>query len=779
MNAARWITPPSAPTENITFLARRSFELCADNLVSPRLLRVAADWRYALSVNGEFVGNGPARGSHRRYFYDSYDVSPFLCVGKNVIAVEVHSPGRATFSAVPVTPALWLDLDGLIATDSDWQVRLDPSCRSEAPAYTPQIGFSDYRDLRVELIDWKTTGAVTSGWTAPRVLEGTPGGRELVASDCPPLTREHHVPAVLISGGAVPAVEENESDNRFFADRMQAERHEESSNAATWKDGVLQLNPTSTGSAYAILDFAQETFGSVLLEVEAPEGTILDLGYGDALYDERVKTYAEPYRVADRYILREGRQRIEHRLHDRGFRYLQIVARGLSRSVVLHSIVVEQRAYPLPVRATFACDDPFLNRLWAMGDRTLAICATDTFIDCPWREQALWLNDTLVVYPLYLAFTGDATLPSRCLRLATDGQRDNGLIPSVYPAAEGHNTAFPSMPAIYTLMLADYYLYTGDGALVSELLPAVDRALAVYETWAQPDGLVPDQNDLWNFIDWTSPGSRDQWSAVGSHGEVATGRVTTILNMLIVAAYQSASTLHLASGNSARAAILQQKQTRLLDALIDRFWNAGSGRFCDGTAHPHSSSQHPQAVGLHYGLFDDAHRAAALTALLDDEVIRTDFYFQYFVLNALSLGGHGAEALAVIRRMWGPMVEAGSPTIWETTLGKEEFNGAGSLCHAFACAPLYFMQATLLGVRPLQPGFREFSLTPQSLGLTSACGTIPTPHGLISIEWHRQPDGSLRGVIDVPPSTTAVCADGSRLDTGSHVFQFVPVPTLH
>ncbi len=755
MNSVHWITPPDGMGENITFLARRAFDVLKGNVAGSRRLRVCADWRYALYVNDEFIGSGPVRGSRRRYFYDEYAVT--LREGENFVVVEVHSPGRATFGAVPVIPALWLEIEDLVATDADWQMQIDPSRRREAPLYTPQIGYSECRDLRRELGEWTTV----------QIVEGVPGGRQLVACDIPPLTHLHHSPQKLISCGSVPASPCDEHDGIRYAEQMQTESHEEKQSAATWVDGELQFTLTATNSAYAILDFEQETYGSVLLDVDAPAGTILDLGYGDALYDGRVKTCSEPYRFADRYILREGRQQIEHRLQDRGFRYLQIVARGFDRAVVLHTIEVEQRAYPLPARATFACDDPFLNRLWAMADRTLALCATDTFVDCPWREQALWLNDMLVVYPFYLAFTGDATLPARCLRLAADGQRANGLIPSVYPSAEVRDSTFPSLSAIYTLMLADYHLYTGDVALVCELLPVMEKALAVYDTWSGPDGLIPDQTGMWNFIEWSSPGSR---------ADLPPGSITTILNVLIAAAYQAAATLHRVTGNSARAAVFQQKQEHLLAAIRNRFWLTDRERLCNGSFQPASFSQHPHAVGLHYQLLDEKQRGPALAALLDPSVAQTDLYFQHFVLSALSSGGRADAALAAIRQLWGPMVESDSPTIWETTRGKDEFNGVGSLCHAFACAPLYFMQTVLLGVRPRQPGFREFSFAPQSIGLTSACGTVPTPHGLLSIEWHCQPDGSLRGVIDIPPSTTAIFPDGSQLSSGSHRFHLPTTP---
>lgn len=765
---AFWITPPSSIGENVTFLARTSFDIAPSQLVRPLVLHVSADWRYSLYLNGTFLGNGPVRGSHKRYFYDSYTVTAMLRPGINHLAAEVHSPGRATFSAVPVAPALWLQIAGIVATDGNWQVRPDPSRRADAPLYTPQMGFSEHRDLRREPPVWMTTCDAAPGWSSATVLDHTPGGRQLVPCDIPPLTHSMHTPAHMIECGTVPAQPEAEAEDVRFAEWMQTEPHQASDDAAKWSHGKLTFPINAASNAYALLDFERETFGSVIIDVEASEGTILDLGYGDALYNGRVKTWSEPYRFADRYILRAGRQRIEHTLHDRGFHYLQLVARRLSQPLTIHSLAVRQRAYPLPQHATFSCSDPFLNRLWKLCANTLSICATDTFIDCPWREQALWLNDTLVVYPFHFAFTGDPSLPARCLRLAADGQRANGLIPSVYPSAEVRDSSFPSMSAIYTIMLGDYHLYSGDTALVRELLPTVERALALYETWRDPSGLVADQPGMWNFIEWNSPGSR---------GDSQPGTISTILNMLIAAAYQSAAVLYDAVDDPLRAATMRQRQEHTLAALCERFWIAGAERFCDGTAYPDSFSQHAHAVGLHYGLLRAPQRDAALRAMLDPTLIQADFYFHHFVLNALATSGHADTALATIRKLWEPVVASGSTTTWETTRGKEEFNGAGSLCHAFACAPLYFMQTVLLGVRPLRPGFTEFTFAPQHLGLDSARGTVPTPHGLIFVTWQRHEDGSLCGEIEIPPATTAVLADQSHLGAGTHTFHLTLNPS--
>jgi len=52
-------------------------------------LRIAAATIYRATVNGQFVGLGPARGPHGYYRVDQWDLHDQLHPGANVIAIEV------------------------------------------------------------------------------------------------------------------------------------------------------------------------------------------------------------------------------------------------------------------------------------------------------------------------------------------------------------------------------------------------------------------------------------------------------------------------------------------------------------------------------------------------------------------------------------------------------------------------------------------------------------------------------------------------------------------
>jgi alpha-L-rhamnosidase len=769
---ARWISVPGEKLENYYFLARQYFLLA--KLPQTALLRVAADSRYAVYVNGRFVGNGPARGTHRRYFFDSYDVAGYLKAGENWIAAEVHCPVRPTFTMAPSAPALLAEIEGVVASNAAWQVRLDPSHRADAPLYTFQVGFSEWENLPAETVDWQTgKGAV--GWQSA-VEVGTPkdfGGRIVVPRPISGLTSHAIRPAAVADFGRVPGLWPGDM-NAEYAARMAAEEHRPPEPAQFQHlsgliggDGVAIIQPCRDGDdACVIFDFGREVFGHLVADIEASGQTVMDVGYVEYLSEKRANITPSntSYRFADRFVLREGWQVVTPRLHSRGCRYIQIVFRNLRTPVRIHSLRFLNRVYSCEPRASFTCSDPFLDRLWKMCVNTIRLCSSDTFMDCPSREQAFWLNDQAVTSLMYLAMTGDRVFAAHNLRVGADGALPNGLIPAVYPSArEAPVTHFPIMPALWTWSLSDYFAYTGDSATLKELLPQMTDALHLYDQWRDEDGLVPNQPGMWNFIDW------GYGSAMLPPGKALPGK-TAALNMAIAAAYQRAAFLERAVGEDRRAEAYAARSRDTVSALAKVLWDNEKGRYRDCTVPEGSgtASQHPLAIGLAFDLLDEPQRSRALANLLHPELIQAELYFQHYVLQSLMRHGRATDALRVVRQLWGPMVAAGSDTVWESKLGPKAWDGAGSLCHAFSCGPLHAMQAGILGVWPLQPGFREFAWRPQPGDLATAEGDVPTPLGNIRTGWRRMGRDKLKAEITVPQGARAVLASGEALEAGTH-----------
>src|SRR5690606_40830240 len=59
-------------------------------------LRITADTRYVLHVNGERVGQGPARGFPDHYFVDTWDVTPLILPGAKIGRASCRETGKDT-----------------------------------------------------------------------------------------------------------------------------------------------------------------------------------------------------------------------------------------------------------------------------------------------------------------------------------------------------------------------------------------------------------------------------------------------------------------------------------------------------------------------------------------------------------------------------------------------------------------------------------------------------------------------------------------------------------
>ena len=89
---ASWVTHPTAPLrEPLVLHFRRSLELAS--VPSSYLVRVSADNRFILYVNGARVGDGPARGDLPHWRYERFDLAPLLKPGHNLITATVWNFG--------------------------------------------------------------------------------------------------------------------------------------------------------------------------------------------------------------------------------------------------------------------------------------------------------------------------------------------------------------------------------------------------------------------------------------------------------------------------------------------------------------------------------------------------------------------------------------------------------------------------------------------------------------------------------------------------------------
>ncbi len=176
---ASWITHPTAPLrEPIVLHFRRLLKLGA--VPASYVVRVSADNRFILYVNGTRVGDGPARGDLGHWRYERFDLAPLLKAGENLITATVWNWGvYAPVAQMSDRTAFLLESeatgDASISTPDGWMVEQEPGHRAlDRSSVTLQEYFASGpgEEIDAAKYDW--------GWNSPAgpgpgwVAAGTP-----------------------------------------------------------------------------------------------------------------------------------------------------------------------------------------------------------------------------------------------------------------------------------------------------------------------------------------------------------------------------------------------------------------------------------------------------------------------------------------------------------------------------------------------------------------------------------------------------------------------------
>ena len=774
---AKWIAPPgSRNVRNCFFRAVKTFTLGA--LPESALLRIGAESRYLLYVNGVELGLGPVRGNANRNYYDCYDCAALLRPGENCIAVLVHCMNIETFIAAPSQPGFILEIPGVVITDDTWRTRLANDWKQDVQIYSIQVGFCEWRDMRDEPSGW-TLGNCRADWDHAWEIPRENGiyGKALLSRDIPALARTVCFPEDIPAKAAVPPLIDPEDIK--IAKIITEEAHlplpeQQIENLP----GLLEpcgmptrvLPAPDGGGTMLILDFCKEVIGHFELDVTAPSGTIIDICHEEELYHGRIRA-DQPrdfYNFADRYILREGRQKIGNFIEERGFRMVQLVFRNFSSPVTIHRARAIDARYPFAHGGAFFCSDNLLNRIWDACCETISACTTDVFTDCPWRERSFWVNDLIVENKTSLAAFGASPVHRRAFRLAFSQARDNGFLPGVCPFRSDNGQSIISVNLFMPLMLKDYLFFSGDAAFVKEHLPALVKIMETFHEWENEDGLLIPPGAparYWNFFDWSYE----------INSRSLDGKNTSLLNYLYITALKTFLELAKLTGFK----LEEEKYRRRLDRTAENvervFFRTGNNQLTDWVEdgrQSECSSQLAHAFAMLSGEGSESNRKYFAQALGNHDLLMPELYLHYFVFQALRMAGMENEALNRIKRYWGDIVLTGSPTIWEAGIhkkGKPAFYESGSLCHGFSTSPIDFFQSTIIGIYPVEPGFAKFIVDPKSMGLESAQGRVPTPHGNIFISWTAR-NNILNIQLRVPDGTAALTRDGQTYAPGIHNF---------
>ena len=503
-------------------------------------------------------------------------------------------------------------------------------------------------------------------------------------------------------------------------------------------------------------DMGREVMATTLLEIEGAAGGEAF----DVLMTEGCEGAAPIFRpdvgcemqFAHRYTCRAGGQ-VHESYQGWGYRYLVVVARGVRRAGVRFRVHARHVEYPLALRGRFHSSSDTLTRVYAMCAHTQLLCMSDTYVDCPSREQAMWWGDAHCHFDNSQRLGADDRLFVRGLRLMARQTLPNGLTYSHAPT-KAHECVLPDFTLMWIETHWQHWWFSGSTGLFEEHCEKILHALGYFEEMASEGGLLPVDPRYWLFLDWA---------------EVFKEGYPTLYNLQYLRTLRLAAKMLEGIGHGAATRVAAQAEA-LRDRIASKLWDAENelpldGLNWDGSPVP-ARTLHARVMAIRAGLWPEHHacwierdllpfvagRRPRGEALYMESEAQSGLdrgaltpYFMQFLFDVLAHAGQGAAVLDCIERWWGDMLSRGSATTEEAW---DAVAGVGSLCHAWTAHPIQFLSSLELGIRQTAAGWRAIEFAPV-FREDAAEGAVDSPLGPIAARWSRA-DGQIQAGVELP-----------------------------
>lgn len=739
--AGDWITHPAAGQADaerspIALQFRREVTLTAPP--AHLFVRVSADSRYVLYVNGRRVAAGPSRGDLRHWRYARLDLGPELRPGQNVVAAEVWSDGRfAPMAQISARTAFLLqaeDPSGVaLDTGPQWRVRIDASRalasgqdqleREIGPTYyvagSPETRdaartAADFADASTQAADWAPAKAAVEPWepspwrltpdTLPQMLYRTaPAGR------------------VVRVQGVAPT--------RF-------------------PDGPVQIPANS--SATLLVDAGAVQAAYPRLTVSGGAGAKITLTYAESLYDAAGQRLADRSRVeggvvrglTDTFVPAGQEGAKFEPFWWRTWRYVEIRVRTGATPVRLDGLERRLTGYPFETDGRFHSSDPELDKIWRIGWDTVKLDAHETFMDTAYWEQLQYVGDSRLMALVSYAASRDRRLPAQAVEAITQSSIDD-LPLSRYPA--NRDQLIPPFALLWVGMLHDYWMHEPDTAVTRRGLPTMRRILKWFDGYRDADGLVG-ATPGWTFVDWR-PGL-SEFSGPENHTDNR-----CVISLMYVGALQQAARLEETLGEAGLGQDDAARARQVSAAIGSRCWSSERGLFANGPD-KRAFSQHANALAVLYDVAPPAEQQAIMDRItvrdhgLDapSGITPTTFYFGFYVVRALEHAGLSDRYFEILKS-WRAL-------LWQNfTTWPETPDPSRSDTHAWSAHPTLDLLQLVAGVEPASPGYATVRIRPHLGALAWLDAATAHPAGLIETQY-RQTGAGLEGTVKLPGGVT-------------------------
>ncbi len=748
--SARPIWPSGREKEkNLTVGFRAEFPRPGSGAVP--VLRVTGSTLYHISLNGVFVGHGPARGPHGFFRIDEWPLDPGLIGPKNVLTIEVAGYNVNSYAYIDQPSFLRAEVvaDGRVLASTAgagnrFQAYPLPWRVQKVQRYSFQRPFIEY---------WRTDPGFDA-WTRG----GTPPGPPVSCAVRParpliprrvalPEFRLRQPVRTIASGaaekGAAPANVWKDRSLVNIGPKLGGYTEPELAvvpstelqcirtvSLTASSEAYVPGQPFSlAGNSFRTMDFGTNLTGFAGIRIRCAAPVRLYLTFDEILTGGDVDFKRMGSVNAIGYELAPGTYTLES-FEPYTFRYLKIIV--LEGACDVERVFLRELANPEAGRATFASSDIRLNRVFEAARETFRQNAVDIFMDCPSRERAGWLCDSYFTARTAFDLTGNTTIEKNFLENFLLPERfahlPAGMLPMCYPSDHNDGVFIPNWSLWFVLELDEYLARSGDRALIDALKPKVLALFEYFRPFRNADGLL-EKLDSWVFVEWSK----------------ANGFVQDVnypSNMLYAAALTAAAGMYGLPELEREAAAVREVVKK--QSFAGEFFTDNAVRENGSLRVTANRSEVCQYYAFYFGCASPGDRAGLWDTLAtrfgparDAAKVYPDvhpanaFIGNYLRIELLSRAGLCSQIRDEVADFFVYMADR-TGTLWENT------HALASCDHGFASHVAHCLLRDMLGIYRVDAPGRRVTLRFAETGLDWCEGSVPVPGGKISVSWWKE-----------------------------------------
>lgn len=389
----------------------------------------------------------------------------------------------------------------------------------------------------------------------------------------------------------------------------------------------------------------------------------------------------------------------------------------------------------------------------------------DTIVDGSRRDRTAYAGDLDMALSASFASTYGRSFIDGTLELLGSYQATPGFFEPTakiqqFPLSEplaSNMTGLIGYSFNFITALGQNYEMTGDTAFAAKWAPKVTKML----DWAH----LHTDNGLFSITD---PSFGGDWNY---YDPTQTGIVSKFNSLYAYSLLQTVPLLKAAGIDVSR---YEKRLDDLRISMNANLWSERMGAYVLSNDFRDGFAQDANALAILAGLPSGNNSALQVLSTLSNELFlpagplafskstteagwarKISPYASAYHLRAAFQSNDTASSKALLKHLWAPMADPANANytncFWET-LEADGTPGLGtvtSLCHGWGAGPTAELTRYVLGIQPVKPGFEQWRIAPQTLGLDWANGRQRTVRGHISVEW-RFKDGFLYMKVEGP-----------------------------